>query len=164
MRGRDARSAIVRDHIVKSAARVRERSVAMAFARFLRALTLLFAGLFVVLLFGGVTENVHAQRSPPGILDEIEGELEILHEDSDRGSRNHYFLKTKEGKLTLNFDKDPPTHLATGSQIRVRGERRNNLIALGCGSQSVQPVSAATTCTLCDRRLIVLSAQYRINT
>ena len=135
----------------------------MALAKFLRASTPLVAGLLMLLL-GGVTESVHAQSIASGILEEIEGELEILHEDSDRGSRNHYFLKTREGKLALNFEKDPPTHLPSGSRVRVRGERTNNLIALGSGGQSVQTVAAATPSTLGERRIIVILVNFRNNT
>jgi hypothetical protein len=95
------------------------------------------------------------------MLDEIEGELEILHEDSDHGSKNHYFLKTRDGKLTLNFARDPPTHLASGSRVRVRGERTNNFIALQSGGQSVQTVAAAIPDALGERRTLVILVNFR---
>jgi len=54
---------------------------------------------------------------------ELEGELEILHEDRDVGSRFVYFLTTIRGRFALHFAADPPTHLLTGARVRVTGVR-----------------------------------------
>jgi len=74
---------------------------------------------------------------------EIEGVLEHLHEDSPTGSRDFYFVESTAGeRLSLHFAADPPKHLLTGAQIRVRGIRIGQTLELDSGSTSVQTTSA----------------------
>lgn len=119
---------------------------------------------FVVLTVSFSTVRAFSQGIPPGIVEEIEGELEILHEDSDQGSRYHYFLKFAGDRLSLNFGKDPPTHLTTGARVRVRGVRTNNLLALQSGRESVQTVAAAVASTLGEQRTLVMLVNFRNDT
>ncbi len=51
---------------------------------------------------------------------ELEGTLEVLHEDWPDGGRYHYFLHSTSGRYSLHFA-GRPTHLLTGSRIRVTG-------------------------------------------
>src|SRR5262245_23012317 len=89
------------------------------------------------------TENVFGQSIRPGVVEEFEGELEILHEDSDRGSRYFYFLKSAKERFSLSFSKDVPTHLTSGAKVRVRGVRNNNVLALESDrNDSVQVLSS----------------------
>ena len=74
---------------------------------------------------------------------DIEGALEILHEDRHDGSRYHYGLQTATGKLSLHFADDPPTHLLTGARVRAHGFRLDGTLALGSGSKNVQTVTPA---------------------
>lgn len=64
-----------------------------------------------------------AQTSPLG-QDQtdavLEGHLEVLIEDSDRGSRRLHFLISNDGRVPLRFIVDPP-NLTTGTRVRVRG-------------------------------------------
>lgn len=64
--------------------------------------------------------------SVQGVLEqkiEVEGELEVLHEDYEDPSlnRNIYYLKTPSGKrISLHFSATPPA-LLTGSKARIKG-------------------------------------------
>ena len=73
---------------------------------------------------------------------EVDGVLEVLHEDRAKGSRYLYFLKVKKERFSLHFAADPPA-LQTGSRVRVRGVRVNLALALASGSTSVSALSAA---------------------
>ena len=73
----------------------------------------------------GTTElRLHAQTPPPagkpGSEAVMEGDLEVLIEDSDRGSRTLYFLLSGDRRVPLRFLTDPP-ELVTGTRVRVRG-------------------------------------------
>ena len=74
--------------------------------------------------FGTAALRLHAQTPPPagkpGTEAVIEGELEVLVEDSDRGSRTLYFLLSGNRRIPLRFLTDPPA-LVTGSRVRVQG-------------------------------------------
>ncbi|HEX5691293.1 MAG TPA: hypothetical protein VFX76_14865 [Roseiflexaceae bacterium] len=48
----------------------------------------------------------------------MDGELEILHEDRAQGSRFVYKLKAFGLDNSLNFRKNPPTHLSSGTNDR----------------------------------------------
>jgi uncharacterized repeat protein (TIGR01451 family) len=72
---------------------------------------------------------------------ELEGELEILHEDRDSESRYLYFLYIAGKRVSLHFAADLPTHLLTGARVRVTGVRVNEALALASGSTSVQALA-----------------------
>ncbi len=118
--------------------------------------------IFIVVAVSFWTERVFSQGNPPGVEEEIEGELEILHEDSDHGSRYHYFLKPPGNRrLSLNFAKEPPTHLTSGSRVRVRGVRANGVLALQSGADGVQTVAAVVPNTLGEQRTVVILINFR---
>ena len=50
----------------------------------------------------------------------IEGTLEVLIEDSARGSRRLYFLNSNDRRISLRFA-NPPGNVVTGTRVRVRG-------------------------------------------
>lgn len=66
-----------------------------------------------------------------------EGELEVLHEDRDPGSRYLYFLKTGADRFSLHFAAHPPT-LLTGTRVRVTGVRVNHALAVESGKAGVK--------------------------
>jgi len=122
-----------------------------------------FSILFLILAFSLSTGNVFAQRIS-SVEEEIEGELEILHEDRDVGSRYLYFLKAAGRRLSLNFAKDAPTHLTSGARVRVRGIRTNGVLALQSGgSDSVQVLSSALPNTLGEQRTLVMLVNFADN-
>ena len=49
----------------------------------------------------------------------IEGELEVIVQDADTGSRVLYFLLAGDRRIPLRFQADPD--LQTGARVRVRG-------------------------------------------
>jgi len=122
-----------------------------------------FSIIFLILAIGLWSRNVFPQSVRFGILEEVEGELEILHEDRDVGSHYLYFLKAVNGRFSLNFAKDPPTHLASGAKVRVRGVRTNGVLALQSGSDSVQVLSAALPNTLGEQRTLIILVNFRNN-
>ncbi len=78
---------------------------------------------------GSAGRRLHAQAPPPagepGTEAIIEGDLEVLIEDSDRGSRVLYFLHAGDERIALRFP-SKPAELATGTRVRVRGRWDND--------------------------------------
>ena len=123
-----------------------------------------FAILFLVLAISLGAGSVLAQSlQSASVEEEVEGELEILHEDRDVGSRYLYFLKAANRRFSLNFAKDPPTHLTSGARVRVRGVRTNGVLALQSGGDSVQVLSSALPNTLGEQRTLVILVNFRNN-
>ena len=122
-----------------------------------------FAILFLVLVICLWVGNVSAQNIPPtsAVEEEIEGELEILHEDREVGSRYLYFLKAADRRFSLTFTKDPPTHLTSGARVRVRGVRTNGVLALQSGGDSMQTLSSALADTLGEQRTLVILVNFK---
>jgi Gametolysin peptidase M11/NPCBM-associated, NEW3 domain of alpha-galactosidase len=73
---------------------------------------------------------------------EVEGELEVLHEDRAVGSRYLYFLRAAGQRLSLHFAAEPPDAV-TGARVRVSGIRVDQTLALGSGSTGVQTLAPA---------------------
>ena len=118
----------------------------------------------LILAISSWAENVFAQSVRPGLVEEVERELEILHEDRDVGSRYLYFLKAAGRRLLLNFAKDEPTYLTSGAKVRVRGIRTNDVLALQSGGDSVQVLSSALPNTLGEQRTLVILVNFRNDT
>ncbi len=92
---------------------------------------------------------------------QIDGTLEILHEDSDDGSRYHYFLHSTGARYSLHFSGSPPDHLLTGATIRVKGVQVQNMLALGDTTTSVQQLAAAPApTTLGEQRTAVILVNF----
>jgi hypothetical protein len=91
---------------------------------------------------------------------ELDGELEILHEDHPRRSRFRYILKSLGVDYTLHFRKDPPTHLKTGTKVRVRGVKLADAVALESAADSVLALAAALPNTFGDQRTLVILVNF----
>jgi hypothetical protein len=81
---------------------------------------------------------------------ELEGGFVIIHQDFKHTGRYLYFLDTPQGRLSLRFAKNPPTHLLTGARVHVRGSKRPDgtlLLALG-GGKSVTTTTNSSTMPL----------------
>jgi len=93
---------------------------------------------------------------------EIDGTLEVLHEDRDPGSRYLYFLDAVAGgRFSLHFAAEPPTHLETGSRVRVRGVRVDRALALEGGGSSVQTLSLALPNTFGAQKTLVILVNFQ---
>jgi hypothetical protein len=91
---------------------------------------------------------------------DAEGELEILHEDRDPGSRYLYFLKYKEERFSLHFAADPPA-LQTGSHVRVKGVRVERALALESSRTSVQALATVQPNSFGEQRTIVILVTFQ---
>lgn len=96
--------------------------------------------------------------------EEVEGDLEVLYEDRDQGSRTLYFIEAAGKRLSLHFAAEPPTELLTGSHIRVHGVRVDGALALTSGSTSVQTLSAALPNTFGEQKTIVILVNFQDET
>jgi len=94
---------------------------------------------------------------------DMDGELEVLHEDRVQGSRFVYKLKAFGLDYSLNFKKNPPTHLNSGTRVRVRGVRVNTTLALDSAA-SVQAMAAIAPNTFGEQRTLVILVNFRNNT
>ena len=94
---------------------------------------------------------------------DLDGELTVLHEDRTQGSRFVYTLKAFGLDYSLNFRKDPPTHLSSGARVRVRGVRVNTALALDSAA-SVQALAAIAPNTFGEQRTLVMLVNFRNNT
>ena len=75
-------------------------------------------------------------QSGQGQPAQLEGELEIVHQDFPDGHGRFVFtLKQTNGtRLPLKFAKHPPTHLLTGDHVRANGQLLNGNLLLYSGS------------------------------
>jgi hypothetical protein len=92
---------------------------------------------------------------------EVEGELEVLHEDREVGSRYVYFLKTTRRRFALHFAADPPTHLETHARVRVTGVRVEQALALDSSSTSVQTLATALPNTFGAQPTLVILVNFQ---
>jgi hypothetical protein len=92
---------------------------------------------------------------------DIEGTLEVLHEDGANYHRYHYHLETAMGRLRLHFAQDPPDTVLTGARVRVRGKKLDNEMAAGSGTKNVQTVSAALPSALGPQHTLVILVNFQ---
>lgn len=90
----------------------------------------------------------------------VEGLLEVLHEDGERGSRYLHFLQIHGQRLSLHFAGDAPS-LLTGSRVRVSGVRVKQALALASGPTSVTTLSVALPGTFGAQRTLVLLVNFQ---
>jgi M6 family metalloprotease-like protein len=94
---------------------------------------------------------------------ELEGALEVLYEDREIGSRLRFFLDSFGGRLPLHFATDPPTHLLTGSRVRVKGVWTGESLALDSGSSttSLSALSTALPNTFGAQKVLVILVNFQ---
>ena len=61
---------------------------------------------------------------------EVDGNLEVLFEENQNGSRLHHFLKIDDKQIELHFRGNSTPDLLTGTQVHVRGVRVGDDLAL----------------------------------
>jgi M6 family metalloprotease-like protein len=86
-----------------------------------------------------------AQWQAGGQRVQLEGELEIVHQDYKDGHGQFvYSLKTADGtRVPLRFVKHPPTHLLTGDHVRANGQLSGGSLTLYSGSTNLTKTTAA---------------------
>src|SRR5207249_2714123 len=93
-----------------------------------------------------IPNNV-SHTMPPTVKKYVEqsvtaqGVLEVLYEmqgtpDKTTGAVLHHFLNSSNGRLALHFASSAPTHLLTGSVVKVHGVQVSNHLALASGANS----------------------------
>ena len=92
---------------------------------------------------------------------DVEGELEVLHEDGVGGSRYHHVVHATSGKVTLKFVADAPD-LPTGTRVRIHGTRLGQLLAVG-GGGSTQVLAAAGSSTFGAQKTLVILVNFTDN-
>ena len=100
---------------------------------------------------------ISAQPLPLGLV-ELEGTLEVLHEDRDPGSRFIYYLRTAIERLELRFAVNAPA-LQTGDRVRARGRRSNGVLAVD-SSSNVQTLAAALPNTFGAQKTLVMLVKF----
>jgi hypothetical protein len=107
--------------------------------------------------------NSVSNTMPPAVKKYVEqsvtaqGVLDVLYEmqgtpDKTTGTILHHFLQGANGRLALHFAQSAPTHLLTGSVVKVHGVQVSNDLALASGANSntntsLQTLTAAATPT-----------------
>ncbi|HYY69974.1 MAG TPA: hypothetical protein VE734_09585, partial [Terriglobales bacterium] len=77
---------------------------------------------------------------------QLEGELEILHQDFKDRSHLSYHLKLADGtRVPLHFVKEPPTHLLTGDHVRADGQLSGGSLILYSGNTNVKKTGGGST-------------------
>jgi hypothetical protein len=94
---------------------------------------------------------------------ELEGDLEVLHEDWAAGSRYVYVLDVGGRRLALHFAADPPHDLLTGTRVRVKGVQVGEALALQSGQSSVQALASVLPNTFGEQRTVVILVTFQNN-
>lgn len=89
------------------------------------------------------------------------GILDVYVADYPTKAKMKYFLKRSDGKrFELRFKGKAPTTLRTGMKVRVRGDRKKNVLQLS-GTSSVQSLSGASVAALTGaRRAVALLVNF----
>src|SRR5262249_29346073 len=113
------------------------------------------------LLLGAKPDLTLAHPQTPDTEVELEGTVEIFHEDLPGAGRYYYFLHSGGVRYSLHFERNGPEHLQTGATIRVKGAKVDNTLALGDGKK-VKPVTPAPTpSTLGEQRVLVFLINFQ---
>jgi hypothetical protein len=148
---------------------------------------LVFAGLFVLVLFFFASPDVaYAQGPPDQVLSEhapgnspfadqlsseepvtVTGILTVLHGDdfANKRSENFYYLKDSKTKETyqLRFAKKVPGHLRSGATVKVRGRSKNRELYLALdesGEESIETVLPAQVVVAGEQKTLVMVANF----
>jgi hypothetical protein len=96
---------------------------------------------------------------------QLEGTLEIFHEDRPTGARYLYGLQAAGKHYSLHFATEPTTDLRTGARVRVHGIKLDSQLALAGGGNSTQTVSPAPALSpLGEQRTLVMLVNFSDNT
>jgi hypothetical protein len=91
---------------------------------------------------------------------EIEGELEVLHEDSAGGSRYLYTVQAAGQRLALHFAADAPA-LQTGDRVRAAGVRVQQAMAVASGRSQLTVLSLTSSSTFGAQKTAVILVNFQ---
>ena len=89
---------------------------------------------------------------------EMDGLLEVYHEDYDDQSRYLYYLQTPKGIIELTFAHNPPD-LLTGTHVRARGRPFDHVLAVESGTD-LTPVALVTPLVSGAQQTLVLLVNF----
>jgi gametolysin peptidase M11/alpha-galactosidase-like protein len=90
----------------------------------------------------------------------VEGELEVLHEDSAAGTRYLYTLQRGGERLALSFAADAPV-LQTGDRVQAVGVRVRQSMALSSGRSQLTVLSLASSNTFGAQLTAVILVNFQ---
>ena len=90
----------------------------------------------------------------------LEGELDVLHEDSASGDRYLHWLKLGGSRLSLHFAVAPPA-FQSGDRVRLRGLRVQQALALADGNSQVTVLAAAVPNTFGAQKTAVFLVSFQ---
>jgi hypothetical protein len=94
---------------------------------------------------------------------DLEGEIEIFHEDADSEARYYYSLSADGRRLAMHFAAEAPAGVVTGAKVRMHGIELDNNLAFSGGGE-VQTVSAAPAqSTVGEQRTLVMLVNFQDN-
>jgi hypothetical protein len=91
---------------------------------------------------------------------EVEGELEVLHEDSAGGSRYLYTMQAGGQRLALHFAADAPA-LQTGDRVRAAGVRVRQAMAVASGQSQLTVLSLLSSSTFGAQKMAVILVNFQ---
>lgn len=96
--------------------------------------SVVWSTMFVLLSLGVVpAKPITPTQTGPGQLVRVEGEVEVVYEDSHGHGRLLYFLNAGSRKLELRFAHNPPPALRTGMRVVVNGAQVGETLELNSG-------------------------------
>jgi hypothetical protein len=95
---------------------------------------------------------------------DLDGDLEVLHQDDAAGGRYHHFLRLATRRLRLHFAGEPPRH-PTGTRVKARGVLVGEALALEPaalepGGAGTPVLAAALPGTLGAQRTLVILVNF----
>jgi hypothetical protein len=108
-----------------------------------------------------VPGSANAQQNPAvnGRAVVLEGQLDVLFEDSNAGSHIQYFLQTDTGRVPLRFLQGRGPDLPSGSRVRISG----NLADGGVNAQDVTTIVASPARTFGAQSVLVILFNFSNN-
>jgi len=84
-------------------------------------------------------QNGKGETAVEGASVELEGELDVLYEDDDRGGRLRHFLIERDRRIPLYFEDGAARDIPSGTRVRVTGRMRKegNLEEVGLTVTSI---------------------------
>jgi hypothetical protein len=102
-------------------------------------------------------EDVHPYLEEHATL---EGDVEVVHEDSDAGCRTYYVLNRGGDRVNMHFAADAPS-LLTGDRVEVTGVRVKHAMALESGNSSVTALALASPNTIGPQHTAVIMVAFQ---
>lgn len=135
--------------------------ILISFANNLAVRAIVSFALFVSVVVPMPTTSIAAQNGF-GRARRIEGQIEIVYEDSHKNGRLRYFVKTNEGKVELKFAQAPPFTLRSGTRISATGVQSGETFELNSGqSITVSDSSLAVSAnTMGQHRVLVIMVNF----